>query len=315
MREMEAARHLRRMENVLILTHVRPDGDTVGCAAALCLALRKLGKTAYLLPNPGVTENTAPYVTPYEAPLDFQPEYVVSVDIAATQLLPENAKMYAGQIELAIDHHPSFEHFGQQNIVRPEAGACGELVYDILRHLTAIDAEIALPLYVAIATDTGGFQFSNTTAYTHIVAAALMETGIDYRTVNKVFFRTKSRKRLAMEAHMVDTMETYDEGRLVLMTIPLSLMEEIQATEGDAEDLSSLAGLVEGNDCAVTMRELKPDEWKISVRTGARVNATRVCQLMGGGGHKSAAGCTLSVPLEEAKRQVLEAYFTVSKQS
>ncbi len=114
---------------------------------------------------------------------------------------------------------------------------------------------------------------------------------------------------------MVDTMETYDEGRLVLMTIPLSLMEEIQATEGDAEDLSSLAGLVEGNDCAVTMRELKPDEWKISVRTGARVNATRVCQLMGGGGHKSAAGCTLSVPLEEAKRQVLEAYFTVSKQS
>ena len=146
MREMEAARHLRRMENVLILTHVRPDGDTVGCAAALCLALRKLGKTAYLLPNPGVTENTAPYVTPYEAPLDFQPEYVVSVDIAATQLLPENAKMYAGQIELAIDHHPSFEHFGQQNIVRPEAGACGELVYDILRHLTAIDAEIALPL-------------------------------------------------------------------------------------------------------------------------------------------------------------------------
>ena len=108
---------------------------------------------------------------------------------------------------------------------------------------------------------------------------------------------------------MVDTMETYDEGRLVLMTIPLSLMEEIQATEGDAEDLSSLAGLVEGNDCAVTMRELRPDVWKISLR-----NATRVCQLMGGGGHKSAAGCTLSVPLEEAKRQVLEAYLTVSKQ-
>ena len=117
MHELEAARHLRRMENVLILTHVRPDGDTVGCAAALCLALRKLGKTAYLLPNPGVTENTAPYVTPYEAPLDFQPEYIVSVDIATAQLLPENARMYAGQIELAIDHHPSFEHFGQQNIV------------------------------------------------------------------------------------------------------------------------------------------------------------------------------------------------------
>ena len=91
----ETAALLRQMDDVLILTHIRPDGDTVGCAAALCLALRKLGKTAYLLPNPGVTENTVPYVTPYEAPLDFQPEYVVSVDIAATQLLPENAKMFA----------------------------------------------------------------------------------------------------------------------------------------------------------------------------------------------------------------------------
>ncbi len=180
--------------------------------------------------------------------------------------------------------------------------------------MVSVNPEIALPLYAAVATDTGCFVYSNTTANTHRVAAELMDTGIDYRAVNKIHFRTKSRKRLAMEAHMVDTMETYDEGRLVLMTIPLSLIEEIQATEGDAEDLSSLAGLVEGNDCAVTMRELKPDESKISGHR-RRVNATRVCQLMGGGGHKSAAGCTLSVPLEEAKRQVLEAYFTVSEQS
>ena len=311
----QTAEFLQTVDHVLILTHVRPDGDTVGCAAALCAGLRALGKTAYLLPNPELTRNTAPYFRPYEAPEGFVPETVISTDIATIGLFPENAKPYAGRVDLAIDHHPSFEHFGRANIVRPEAAACGELIYDILAALGPITPEMALPLYVALSTDTGCFVYTNTTPRTHQVAAALMALDIDYRTVNKVFFRTKSRKRLAMEAHMVDTMETYDEGRLVLMTIPLSLIEEIQATEGDAEDLSSLAGLVEGNDCAVTMRELKPDEWKISVRTGARVNATRVCQLMGGGGHKSAAGCTLSVPLEEAKRQVLEAYFTVSKQS
>ena len=307
MHELEAARRLRRMENVLILTHIRPDGDTVGCAAALCLALRKLGKTAYLLPNPGVTETTAPYVQPYEAPLDFQPEYVVSVDIAARKLLPENARMYAGQIELAIDHHPSFEAFGQGNIVRPEAAACGELVYDILRHLTTIDAEIALPLYVAISTDTGGFQFSNTTAYSHIVAAALMETGIDYRTVNKVFFRTKTRKRLALEADMLTNAEYFDNARVAFLYVPRSLIERIQATEGDAEELSSLGGQIEGVDCAVTFRELGENDWKLSVRTGDRINATEVCRMLGGGGHARAAGCTVEAELAEVKRRCLAA--------
>ena len=307
MHELEAARRLRRMENVLILTHVRPDGDTVGCAAALCLALRKLGKTAYLLPNPGVTENTAPFVTPYEAPVDFQPEYVVSVDIAALQLLPENAKMYAGQIELAIDHHPSFEAFGQQNIVRPEAAACGELVYDIIRHLTAMDAEIALPLYVAVSTDTGGFQFANTTAYTHIVAAALMETGIDYQSVNKRFFRTKTRKRLALEADMLTHIEYFDRDRVAFLSVPLSLMARLQATESDAEELSSLGAQIQGVDCAVTFRELGEGEWKLYVRTGDRVNATEVCRRMGGGGHARAAGCTVRAGLPEVKRQCLAA--------
>ena len=307
MHELEAARRLRRMENVLILTHVRPDGDTVGCAAALCLALRKLGKTAYLLPNPGVTENTAPFVTPYEAPVDFQPEYVVSVDIAALQLLPENAKMYAGQIELAIDHHPSFEAFGQQNIVRPEAAACGELVYDIIRHLTAMDAEIALPLYVAVSTDTGGFQFANTTAYTHIVAAALMETGIDYQSVNKRFFRTKTRKRLALEADMLTHIEYFDRDRVAFLSVPLSLMARLQATESDAEELSSLGAQIQGVDCAVTFRELRAGEWKLSVRTGDRVNATEVCRRMGGGGHARAAGCSVEAQLPEVRRQCLAA--------
>ena len=109
----QAAALLRRLDRVLILTHVRPDGDTVGCAAALCAALRALGKTAYLLDNPELTETTTPYFAPYTAPADFVPDYVVSTDVATTALLPENALPYAGRIDLAIDHHPSFERFGR----------------------------------------------------------------------------------------------------------------------------------------------------------------------------------------------------------
>lgn len=303
----ETAALLRAFDNVLILTHIRPDGDTVGCAAALCAGLRALGKTAYLLPNPELTDTTTPYFAPYAAPAGFVPEKVVSTDIATLGLLPENAKPYAGRIDLAIDHHPSFEHFGKANIVRPEAAACGELIYDILAALGPITPETALPLYVAVSTDTGCFAYANTTAQTHAVAAALMRTGIDYQTVNKVFFRTKTRKRMQLEGAMLDTMEFYDNDRVAVLSVPISLMERFQATESDAEDLSALGGQIQGVDCAVTMRELRPNVWKMSVRTGARVNATNVCRLLGGGGHAAAAGCTVEAPWPEAKRRILAA--------
>ena len=200
----QTAALLRTFDNILILTHVRPDGDTVGCAAALCAGLRSLGKTAFLLPNPELTDTTAPYFRPYEAPEGFTPDKVVSTDIATVGLFPENARPYAERVDLAIDHHPSFESFGRENIVRPEAAACGELIYDILSDLGPITPEMALPLYVAVSTDTGCFAYANTTAQTHAVAAALMRTGIDYQTVNKVFFRTKSRKRMQLEAAMLN---------------------------------------------------------------------------------------------------------------
>ena len=304
----ETAELLRTFDNVLILTHVRPDGDTVGCAAALCAGLRTLGKTAYLLPNPGLTETTASYFLPYVAPEGFSADKIISTDIATPGLFPENAKVYEGKIDLAIDHHPSFEHFGKANIVRPEAAACGELIYDIVKELCPITAEIALPLYVAISTDTGGFIYSNVTANTHRVAAELMSTGIDYRAVNKLHFQTKSRVRMQLEAAMLSDAAFYDSNRTAILSVPISLMERFHATEQDAEDLSALAPQIQGVDCAVTMRELRPNVWKFSVRTGERVNATEVCRLLGGGGHARAAGATLEcVSQAEAAEQMLSA--------
>ena len=303
----QAAALLRTYDDILLLTHVRPDGDTIGSAAGLCAGLRALGKRAYLLPNPELTESTAPYAAPYAAPEGFQPERVVTVDIAALSLLPENAAAYGSRVDLAIDHHPSHEDFSPEAIVRPEAAATGEIVYDILCHFGPITPEMALPLYVAVSTDTGCFAYSNTTAYSHAVAAALIRTGIAVQPVNKAFFRSKSRKRLQLEADMLSRMELLDGERVVLLTVPLSLLERVQASAYDAEDLSALGPQIQGVDCAVTFRELRPDVWKISLRTGSRVNATDVCALLGGGGHPEAAGCTIQAPLDEAKRQLLDA--------
>ena len=303
----ETADFLRTLDEVLILTHVRPDGDTVGCAAALCRALRGMGKAAYLLPNPEITATYAPYAAPYWAPEGFTPAHIVSADIAALNLLPDNAAAYAPRIELAIDHHGSHGFFAPNVCLDADAAACGEIVCGIIHGLTAMTPEIAMLLYVAIATDTGCFVYTNTTAHTHRIAAELLETGIDVGPVNKALFRTKSRTRLAMEARMVADMELYDNGRVVVMSIPLSLCRELHATEADIEELSSLAALVQGTDCGITLRELKPGRVKISLRTGPRVDACAVCRVLGGGGHKAAAGATVEGGIEAARSAVLKA--------
>lgn len=307
----EAAARLRQMNNVLLLTHVRPDGDTIGSAAALCQALRDMGKTAYLLYNPEITDTYAPYAEPYWASEGFVPEHIVSADIAALNLLPDNAAAYASRVELTIDHHGSQEFFAAETCLDADAAACGEIIYRVIRELTVVTPAIALLLYVAISTDTGCFVYANTTADTHRIAAELLETGIDIGPVNKVLFRTKSKTRLAMEARMVADMELYDGDRVVVMSIPLSLRQELHATDADIEELSSLAALVEGTDCGITLRELKPGRVKLSLRTGPRVDACAVCQRLGGGGHTAAAGATVDGTLEDAKALILKAYRAV----
>jgi len=314
MTPQETAALLQTYDNVLILTHRRPDGDTLGCAAALRRALHSLGKTAYLLHNPEITDQYQDYVQDLFPGEAFRPEKVVTVDIAARSLFPDNAKVYLEQVDLAIDHHPSYENFGKQSCVMPERAACGEIVYEILTHLCPITPEIALPLYVAVSTDTGCFVYSNTTANTHRVAAALMDTGIPFQSVNKRHFRTKTRKRLALEAAMMEGMQLFDQSRIVVMSIPRALMERLGATENDADDISSLAGLVEGTDCAITMRELGEDVWKISVRTGVRINATLACKKLGGGGHRAAAGCTVRGTLAQATEQIVAACLEAAEQ-
>ena len=307
----EAAGYLEALDNVLLLTHVRPDGDTIGSAAALCRALRDCGQTAYLLPNPEITATYAPYAAPYWAPEGWEAEHIVSVDIADVSLLPENAKPYQERIELAIDHHPSQGFFARNTCLEADSAACGEIVYEIIQHLTALTADIALPLYVAVSTDCGGFQYGNTTARTHRIAAALMDV-VDVAAVNKALFRTKSRVRLAMESRMVADMKLFDHERVVVMEIPLALRQEMQATDADIEELSALPALVEGTDCGVTLRELDGGKIKVSVRSGPRVDACALCRILGGGGHHAAAGATVDGTLDEVRMAVLAAYRKVT---
>ncbi|MEG2455917.1 MAG: DHH family phosphoesterase, partial [Oscillospiraceae bacterium] len=231
---------LQAQDQVLILTHRRPDGDTIGCAVGLCETLRAAGKTAWVLDNPDATKLFTPYLSGHIAPADFKPEYVVSVDIATLGLLGENAKGYGARgIDLAIDHHPSNEGFAKENYVEADKASCGEILYKIAIGLGELTPAIALPLYMAVSTDTGCFVYGNTTPNTHRVAAELMAVGIPYQALNKRHFRTKSFKRLQVEALLMDGMHLYDGGLIAVAALSLEMMASLDAHEEDVEDIAA----------------------------------------------------------------------------
>lgn len=305
---IQAARWLLERDEFLILTHVRPDGDTVGCAAGLCTALREQGKRAYVLHNPETTALFTPYLEGMIAPEGYEPETVVSVDIAARGLFPDNAKQYLERVDLAVDHHPSQEFFARETCLDAGRAACGELMYDILRQWGPVSRATALPLYVAVSTDTGCFVYSSTAPASHRVAAELMETGIDFYPINRRHFRTKSFKRLKIESMLTAGMDLYDDGRTAVVSLTLDMLSQVGAREEDIDDISAFVGQIEGVKTGVTLRELRPGVCKISLRTDpGDLNASHVCAILGGGGHAAAAGATLEAGVEETKKAVLAA--------
>ncbi len=306
----QAAALLGGWDHILILTHKRPDGDTIGCAVGLCALLRQIGKTAWLHPNEDATELFTPYLEGYIAPADFAFDKVVAVDVATLDLLTDGERAIADSrgVDLCIDHHPSNTGYAAANCVEADKAACGEIVYKLVEELGELDGEIAKMLYVAVSTDTGCFAYANTTANTHAVAAALMARDIPYQVINKRHFRTKSRKRMKLETILIGSLEELEDGQVVIGALSLDDMAKVGATEVDAEDIAAVLGQIEGVKASATLRELKGGECKISLRSDSSyLDACAVCALLGGGGHKAAAGATVKGDVPAARAAMAEA--------
>lgn len=309
----EAAAFLRSRDNFLILTHIRPDGDTLGCGAALCCILRGLGKTAAVLPNDRTSAGYAPYMVGLWTEEGYEPDTVVTVDLASESMFTDNAEPYRGRVDLAIDHHINGGQFSPRRCVYPERAACGEIIYEIAVALGQLTPEVALPLYVAVATDTGCFAFSNTTEETHRVAAELIATGIDYRAANKRHFRTKSKRRIAMEGELLRSLDFFNDDHIMFLTISRAMIDRLHLDEDDLDNVAALGSQIEGVDCAITLRQQENGEdWKASVRTTEWLNAADLCKVFAGGGHAEAAGCILhGMTLSEVKAALTDAMAVV----
>lgn len=308
----QTAAWLLGRDNFLILTHVRPDGDTVGCAAGLCLALREQGKTAYILPDPNTSGLFTEYVQPLWASSDYAPDTVVAVDIAARSMFHEGAKAWLDRVDLTVDHHPSQEFYAKDTCLDGQRAACGELIYDIVRQWGPVSKPVAEALYMAVSTDCGCFVYSNTNAACHRVAADLLDTGIDCYPINRRHFRTKSFKRLKLESMLTEGMQLLDGGAVAIVTLTLDMIRSLQATEEDMDNISAFVGQIEGVRTGVTIRQLTDTTCKISLRTDpADLNASKVCALLGGGGHAAASGATVEASPEQTADLVIQAIRTV----
>ncbi len=303
MTAQECSQLLLSKNNILIITHTNPDGDTLCSAAALCSALRRAGKRANLFRNPAVTTKYMPHVEKYFAPKSFRSKYIVSVDVATEKMFAEG---FDGAIDLCIDHHPTNSHYAKKELVCPDKAACGEIVLAVIKEMCGgITQEEADLLYIAVTTDTGCFQYLNTNAATFRAAAELLEYGADTGMVNVKFFRKASRARLKLEGMIYSTMGFYRDGKISVAIITKEMLRQAGAGEEDCDDLAGLAGRAEGASVNITIRERDNGSSKVSVRTGRDVSSSDICAVFGGGGHAMAAGCTIDCPPEKARDMLL----------
>lgn len=301
----ETAQFLLRHDNFTILSHRRPDGDTIGSSAALCLGLRQLGKSAHVLYNAEVSPRFQWLHQNLTKETAEEGDTVVSVDVASPGMLPRAFEHLLGKIALRIDHHGSATSFTDAELVDAHSASCAEVVWDVLEEMgVSMDSAIGEAVYVGTSTDTGCFRYANTTAHTFTTAAKCAAAGTRVYELNQELFETNTLGRLKMQAWIVDHMKLLRGGEMAVIAIPKAVEEAIGVTEDDMDNISSFPRTVAGVKMAATLRETAEGDTKMSVRAVPGCDATAVTVRFGGGGHKGAAGASVKLPMEEAVKAV-----------
>ena len=304
----ETARFLAGHDSFAILTHRRPDGDTIGSAAVLCLGLRQLGKATYILENPEITEKYAHLHRGLTKQQAAPEDTVVSVDVASPNMLGDAFRPLEQRIALRIDHHGTAPSFTPYELVDPDAAACGEIIYDVLTELgVTLDVPMATALYTAVSTDTGCFRYANTQSHTFEVAAACARVSPDLFQLNQTLFETNSLGRLKIQGWIVENALFLQEGKVCICAIDPQVEKDMGLTEDDMENISGFPRSIAGVKIAATLRGQEDGIVKVSIRAVPGYDAGAICQKFGGGGHRGAAGCSLDMPMEQAVSAIISA--------
>ena len=303
----EVADYLEKHDHYCILTHRRPDGDTVGSAAALCLGLRAMDKDAVVLYNPEITPKYAPLMEGLTVKAPREGDLIVAVDVAEDHMLPKAHSYLRNSVDLRIDHHGGNREFTPKSLVDPQSASCAEIIWDILGELDIqMDEKIAEAIYVGTATDTGCFRYANTDVHTFDCAADCAAAGADVFGWNQLLFETHSLAQLRLQGWMAENVKLFSEGKLAVCALPREVEERIGVSEDDMGNLSSFIRSIEGVCMAGLLREAE-DGCKISLRAIPGWDAAAVCSMFGGGGHAGAAGGFIKEPLASAEKTLMDA--------
>jgi phosphoesterase RecJ-like protein len=306
-RQMDAIlKALQQGERFLVCSHARPDGDAVGSMLAMGMLIRQMGKRADLVsadrvPNiyralPGAQEirSSLRVHGPYDAAILLECDGLARTSLQGLEKFPI----------LNIDHHASGRAFGHLNWIDQRAASVGELVYRLVKAAGAtVTREMATCLYVTVLTDTGGFCYGSTQASTFELARELVLAGADpIRIAQNVYFSTATSKLLLLGAALNNLKR---DGRLAWLWVTHQDMVRTCAAEEDCEGIVNFALAISGVEAAAFLRELPERRIRLSLRSKGQVDVAAIAERMGGGGHKSAAGCTLEGPLSQAVEEIL----------
>lgn len=296
---------LRDNNNFYILTHKSPDGDTLGSAGALCLALQKMEKNAKVLCSDEIPEKYE-FLFVSVKNQNFDPGYVVSVDVADVQLLGENLSCFADCVDLCIDHHLMHRQFAKVSYVESSFAATAEIIYEIIKALgVTIDADIASCIYTGISTDTGCFRHSNATSHSYRVAADMIDCGANAFEINKVMFDTKSRAKLSLEKIALESLEFFCNGKCAMISLTNEEIINSNACESDFDGISAIPRQIEGVLVGVFIKEEKKGIFKVSMRSDESIDVSKICANFNGGGHRCAAGCTICGSFIDVKYKII----------
>lgn len=300
----EAVSLLKSMDNVLILCHKNPDGDTIGSGFALKYAFDSIGKRARVACSDEFSDKYSFLVSECE---DFTEEYVVAVDVADSALLGDKLAHYGDKVDLCIDHHISNNGYAKNLCLDADCASATQLLYKIIKAMTRVTSKMADCLYTGLCTDSGCFKYSNTSPETLRTAAELIECGADSYKINTIFFDTKSKAQIALESAVLGNLEYFFDGKVAVAKISRELIAELNAQDSDLDGLSSRTRQVEGVEIGITIREQKDGSFKISVRTSFFADASEICKNFGGGGHARAAGCSfIDCDINEAQNRLVD---------
>ena len=299
----ECADILRKKDNILILTHANPDGDTLGSGFALCRALMKIGKICAVI-NADDIPKKYNYLFDDIVEIKFKPDYVVAVDVATVKLLGGLEEQY--KIDMCIDHHSTNTEYANLLLLEDAPAAC-QIMYEVVLALgVEVDKKIADCLYTGLTTDTGCFRYDSTTAQTYRVAADLIDAGADNGRINRIMFETKSKTYARLERLAIESMRFYEHERVAVITVTQEMFQLTGSNAQETEGLAPLTRQIEGVEIGITIQERPDGTCKASIRTFESVNAAKLAACFGGGGPAQAAGCKFDCDVKEARRLLVD---------